>query len=195
VPFERRNPSARLLALSVALLTGSVRAETTAEPPGRKGVGISLSFLGENLTHPGVVAGVEYRLLAPRPGHELLVRAFLGAYLHPSLYWALLAGGELSYRLTAGFGLCAELTGGLGYLHTTVASPVYELGSDGQVAAVTDWGRPAFMPSASLGIGWDFRDVGLPLRFMLRPQVFWQYPYNTHALTHVALLVGVTYSL
>jgi hypothetical protein len=49
------------------------------------------------------------------------------------------------------------------------------------------------MPSVSLGFGSNIaRTEKAPLLFFVRPKVFWQYPFNTYALPHIALQAGIT---
>jgi hypothetical protein len=165
-----------------------------AQPAARR-FGLTLSYFGDGGTHPGILAAAEYPVLGSGGKHEVLARVHLGGYVHPRMYSGLFTGGEVAYRATAGFGLRGEIAAGAAYLRTFIASDVYEVEPDGSVSETTDWGRSHFMPSASFGIGWDFgRRGGLPLAVMLRNQAFWEIPYNTRSLLHLAAIVGVAYT-
>ena len=182
----------------IAASSSAWAEEVVASRPAaqRSRLGLTASYLGETGTHPGLVLGVDLSLLHLGMAHELFVRGLLGGYVHSRLYWALFAGGEIGWRSTASFGLRGEVALGVAYLHTVLASPVYAVGSDGQVTATSDLGRPGVMPSASLGVGWDFgRRTRFPLTVMLRPIVFWQVPVNQTALVHFGGLLSFTYSL
>ncbi len=190
--------SALLLAIMVATPSWARGEEIATANPAvdRSRLGVMASYFGETGTHPGLAFGVDYGLLRIGEPHELFARGQLGSYLHPRLYWGAFAGGELGWRSTASFGLRGELALGFAYLHTLLASPVYEVGSDGRARASTDFGRPNVMPSISFGAGWDLgRRTGVPLAVMLRPMVFWQLPVNHAALLHAAGLLSFTYSL
>ena len=191
----------RRAVLSLALFIApfaAARAEVAvsrpvAQPPP---LALTASYFGEVGTHPGLALGVDYTLAHLGDAHEVFVRGQVGGYLHPRLYWAAFAGGEVGWRSTTSFGLRGEVALGLAYLHTILASPVYAVGSDGQATATTDLGHPGVMPSATLGVGWDFgRRTGVPLAVMLRPIVFWQFPVNQSALVHFGGLLSFTYTL
>jgi hypothetical protein len=153
------------------------------------------SYFGEAGTRPGLVLGADFSLLQLGAPGELFARGQVGGFVHPRLYWSLFAGGELGARATASFGLRGELALGAAYLHTGLASPVYEVDGGG-VTRVEDAGRPGFMPSVSFGAGCDFgRRTGVPLAVMLRPVMYLQVPVNTSVLMHFAGLVSFTYTL
>jgi hypothetical protein len=155
---------------------------------------IGLSYFGDAVLHPGLLVTGEYRLLGSGRPQQVFVRPYLGGYDHPRIVHALLAGAELGYRAVARFGLAGEAAAGLGYRHTFLGSTIYEV-KDGQITTPSDSGHPSFMPSVSLGGGWDFgRRSTLPLTVMLRSQLSWQIPFNTNAAMRVAALLHFVYS-
>jgi hypothetical protein len=152
---------------------------------------ISVAYLGEMLTHPGGVVGTEYCVLCSRRG-SLFVTANAGAYVHPKNHVGAFVSSELGYRLTFSRGAFVEALAGVGYLHTFVDGDLYVAGDDGAVQRTRDRGRPAFMPTASIGVGWNAARVdGPPLTPFVRATFFGQYPYNERLLPHAALQVGI----
>jgi hypothetical protein len=148
------------------------------------------AYFGETIFHPGLMAGVEYRLLDGDWG-ALFVTGNLGSYVHVRNHVGAFLDSELGYRFTYASGYQLEALAGLGYLHTFLAAPVYEVDAAGHVNRVFDAGRPAFMPTFALGTGWRF-DKFAPF---LRLQAFGQYPFNHQLLPHAALLLGARFWL
>lgn len=153
---------------------------------------LSVAYFGETATHPGLIVGFEHR--AWEAGwHQAVLGANLGGYRHPGNHMGLFLDGALGYRLTFPSRLSLEAFVGLGYFHTRLDGQVFAAGPAG-VEAVTDWGRPALMPSLALGCGVDADRLGLAgTRAFTRLKLFGQYPYNAYTLPHVATQVGLTW--
>jgi hypothetical protein len=165
-----------------------------SEPSKNDRFAFSAAYFGELMLHPGVLFGVEYRL-APSvstvtPRTRLLLAGNLGGYVHVRNHVGALADAELGVRHGFGSGPFVDAFAGLGYLHTVLAAPVYEVSDDGRVSRVSDFGRPAFMPVISLGTGYETRTLAA----FLRVETFGQYPFNRHLLPHAALLLGLRFS-
>lgn len=154
---------------------------------------LTVAYFGETATHPGLLLGTEHK--AWEAGwHRTFLAANVGGYRHPGNHLGLFAEGALGYRLTFPSGLSLESLVGLGYLHTVLDGPVFAAGPAG-VEPVTDGGRPAWMPSVTLGAGLDGAGLGLAdTRLFTRLQLFGQYPYNAYVLPHVATQVGMTWN-
>ena len=140
----------------------------------------SVALMGEFLTHPGVVVGLE----APLEDHVVLAWN-LGTYVHVRNTVGVFTDVELGARHVFPTRLVLEGFAGVGYLHTFVQGPVYVV--DDAVNHITDLGRPSFMPTVRFGVAAD-RETLTPF---VHVQAFGQYPFNTHVLPHAALLVGV----
>ncbi len=155
---------------------------------------LTVCYFGETITHPGLSVGTELSLNG-NAVHNLFVTANIGSYLHVRNHAALFINTEFGYRITARSGYYFEVLAGAGYMHTWLDGTVYEIGDDGLVYEIADPGRPAFMPSVTVGLfGWDFSKKNLGnFRTFIRLQAFGQYPYNTVMLPHLALQAGVTY--
>jgi hypothetical protein len=141
----------------------------------------SVAVMGEFLTQPGVVVGLE------TPLYDHLVLAWnLGTYVHVRNTVGAFTDVELGVRHEFPTRFVLEGFAGVGYLHTFVQGPVYVVEADA-VDHVTDFGRPSFMPTLRFGVA-AARETLTPF---FHVQAFGQYPFNTHVLPHAALLIGV----
>lgn len=190
-----RVPLFRMLAgLAFLSATGlPAVAATDASAPDFASLPLTVAYFGEMATHPGLLLGTEHK--AWEAGwHRAFLSAHVGGYRHPGNHVGLFLEGALGYRLTFPSGLSLESLIGMGYLHTLLDGQVFTAGPSG-VEAVTDWGRPAWMPSVTLGCGIDGTGLGLAdTRLFTRLHVFGQYPYNAYVLPHVATQVGLTWN-
>lgn len=183
-PLSTR-PSLALLLGAALLLPAPAAAETLSLPEAPR-MPLTLAYFGETLLHPGVMVGTERRFWQAG-WHALLGTANLGAYQHAGNHNGIFLNGELGYRLTFPFGLSAEALAGAGVLYTLLPGDVYLPGNS---EPSRDGGRPTFMPSAALGLGYALGDS----RLFARLQAFGQYPYNTYTLPHLATQVGMTWN-
>lgn len=151
---------------------------------------LSLAYWGEMLAHPGLSLGIEYPLLQNGP-HRVFAAAQAGGYTHPQNHsaWFLLA--QAGYRWHPG-NWSLDMTLGVGVMDVWLAGPVYSFaGSDTPVLS-NDSGHAAFMPSISLGAGYDLPPGWLNMRkVFVKATVFGEYPYNTYLLPHLALETGI----
>jgi len=173
---------------------GTAQPSSTQDASASSRLAFSAAYLGELVFHPGALVGIEYRL-APAirreaRGTELLFAPNLGSYLHVRNHLGFMADAELGVRHGFRSGVFVDGFAGVGYLHTFLAAPVYEVDALGHAERVTDLGRPAFMPVLSAGGGYQTRALAGFLRF----ETFGQYPFNQHLLPHVAVLVGIRMS-
>jgi hypothetical protein len=151
---------------------------------------INVSYLGETITHPGLVVGYENSFYK---GFNVTVS--IGTYVHQRNHTGLFLNGGLNWRHTFPIGYSPEIGIGLGYLHTWAhGGPVYVVDDGGSVSTKST-GRGHFMPSVKLGIlGWDLRKkTDIPMRVNTDIVIFGQYPFNNYMMPHAALKVGATY--
>ena len=166
------------------------------DPPPAQLVGATLAYYGETLSHPGVMLGAVFLPVhSPSYRHALLVRPQLGWYLHPHNHHGLFVDAELGYRFRAdrkAKGFTTNVQAGLGYHHSFVTGLVYTREGD-EILARRDRGRPTFMPSGSLGLGYDLSARALaPVEPFVQLQMFGRYPFNGYTLFGFAVQVGVT---
>ena len=142
----------------------------------------TVALMGEFLLHPGVLVGVE----TPLAGEHVLLAAHAGGSVHVRNSLGARVDFEIGARHTTHSGMFVEGFAGVGYLHTFAASPVWVV-EDGAARQIADVGHPGFMPTLTLGTGWQ----GAHVAPFVRVQGFGQYPFNHHLLPHAALLIGV----
>ena len=190
-------PCARVkkkLAIAFVLLSSLGQwpsAYAQEEPSSTHRYALTAAYFGETITHPGATVGLEKYLLRSRR-YKLFVGANLGGYVHHRNHKALFANLQLGQRITFRSGWFLDQSVGVGYLRTFLDGEVYAVDSDGSVEQVANTGRPHFMPSVSVGVGYDFTKKGLAnLQLFLRPQVFWQMPFNNYSLLHIGLQAGL----
>jgi hypothetical protein len=179
-----------LAACSVRPLRVRAAPACTVDDAAPPRLSFSAAYFGELIFHPGVMAGLEYRLIDAEWG-TLFATANLGSYVHVRNHVGVFLDSEFGYRFTYAGGYELEALAGLGYLHTFLAAPVYEVDDAGHVGRVFDAGRPHFMPTFSLGTGWRFERLAP----FLRLQAFGEYPFNHQLLPHFALLLGARFWL
>ena len=185
-PPSPRTILALCLGAALLLPQPALAAPETLSLPETPRVPLTVAYFGETLLHPGLMVGTERRFWQAG-WHEVLGTTNLGAYQHAGNHNGIFLNGELGYRLTFPGGLSAEALAGAGVLYTHLPGDIY---LPGQNDPSRDGGRPTFMPSAAVGLGYALGDS----RLFARLQAFGQYPYNTYTLLHVASQVGMTWN-
>ncbi|HEY0057098.1 MAG TPA: hypothetical protein VGB63_17240 [Pedobacter sp.] len=180
-----------LVLVQCILSPYSLHAQETSDSRGRSA--LTIGYFGETISHPGLFAGYEHNLM-PQSRYQILMTFNLGGYVHRRNHTGLISEVGLGQRLNFRSGLLLEQHIGIGYLHTLLnGGPVYEVKENGVINESGDRSRSHLMPSLSLGFGWNVaRTDKFALLLFVRPKVFWQYPFNSYALPHVALQAVIT---
>jgi hypothetical protein len=146
------------------------------------------------ITHPGATLGIERYLLQDKR-YRIFLGANLGMYTHTRNHTAYFINIQSGQRLTTGSGLFFDQSIGIGYLRSYLnGGDIFEVDAFRGVYESKNSGRGHVMPSVSLGTGWDFSKKNIAnLAVFVRPQVFWQYPFNNYSLVHLALQTGLTF--
>lgn len=163
-----------------------------------EGIGFPLKTFYSTPAHPGLTLGTEF-YYSYSPGFAFFQTAMLGWYRHHPLHQGWLVMTETGWRWTFPFAMTAEVLLGIGYLRTYQDGALYALGPDGNFEKTDDPGLDRFMPSLSLGLGYDFRRSRLlPVVLFVRYMFFLEVPYTKDyqgyevpALPHVALGMGL----
>ena len=172
--------SSRVIALLGALLIACLGArsagadpsiaKSVAQAPARV-VSISAAVLTETAKFqpsgfaPGFSLGVELPWLV-RSRHTLFQTLAVGYFHHTDVEQAILAGTELAYRYTFGFGLYLEARLGANYLHALPIGHAYAR-EDGHYYSVDDRGTPRFLASVAGGLGYDLSRLSHPAPFAI----------------------------
>ncbi|MBC8155882.1 MAG: hypothetical protein H7Z72_23585 [Bacteroidetes bacterium] len=194
--MNRIRQVSQLMGLAVLLLVlnpdQSVRAQQVDQPPTYQR-GITISYFGDALTHPGAVVSVEQSILPGR--YQLVFCVNVGGYVHKRNHTALFTNLQIGQRYRFNSGFYVEQYVGLGYFRSYLnGDGIYEVSNGGAVSRASNGGQGYRMPMVSVGVGWDLSQGphARPLRLFVRPTVFWQAPFNGYALPHIALQTGIT---
>lgn len=155
-------------------------------------IAFKLNYFGELILHPGFTTGIEYTLTK---NNWLAIHSDfdVGGYWHRWNNTSLFLKTSIGSRFTIG-PVFADLNVGIGYMHSFAAGPVYQRSSNGDVERTTNWGKPYFMPNASLLFGWDRTKKNKKIQTVfIGPEIYLQYPHNHIFLPHIALKAGITY--
>lgn len=125
--------------------------------------------------HPGLSVGTEFRY-NQSVQNQFFQTAKLAVSYHQYVQTGIELYSEAGYRRPIWHGIQAELRLGAGYLHAIAATEVFEL-KDGVYQKKFNLGRPQFMASSALGLGYQVQKGANPPRFFLDYQFFLQMPF------------------
>lgn len=202
----------RTMLCYLALLLSS----TLAIAQQQDGLGITLSYFGENAIHPGLKAGISYPLLEkvkvkPRRSSkrqekhgaitkrkQLVVGANTGFYNHPNNHSAFLLGGTLAFQRikeAKGKGKLRGVELGAGYLQRIYNIDTYQANEEG-IYELTNGGQAQFFTSLAVYFGRDLSvKGGSPISWNIKPTLFLLTPYSHSVTLNAALELGITYKL
>lgn len=172
------------LFLMYLLLFSATRTEAQEQVPKDKYLLFSLFNSGTQLPgnfftlpiHPGVSAGMEFAYNR-NPVNRWFQTAKLGTLHHQYSQTAVQLYTEGGFRRSVRRGISAEFRLGLGYLHSFTDVPIFKLGTDGYYSQVSKFGRPQFMTSSAIGLGYTFLKAKNPWRIQLDYQFYLQTPF------------------
>lgn len=124
--------------------------------------------------HPGFNAGINFNW-KDRSKFQLIQTAKLGYFYHQYSQHGIMLYSELNYRRKFN-NFYAEGGLGAGYLHSIPDIKNYTLNSKGEYEKKPNYGRPQFMPSALLGIGYYFNN-STGCHVFLNYQMWFQLPF------------------
>lgn len=145
--------------------------------------------------HPGISIG-SYHLYHTGEKHEFFQTFKLGYFYHRYVQHGIQLYSEGGYRYLTKRGIYGEALLGAGYLHSIVNQEIFVLKDDKYVKKA-NLGRPQFMISTGIGIGYDLeKKCSTPIRVFLLYQFWMQTPFvNKYVpiLPNTALHLGVRY--
>lgn len=174
-----------IILITAALSTFTAKAQ--------KNQSFGIGYFGETLTYPGIVLEYDYESNQSEKA-ALVFRSNLGYYNHPRNHQAVFMDQHIGLRRNIGKHMFMEQYLGVGVMLPILNAPVYKVNENGTVEESSKIMNPDFMPSFTLGLGYDFNDTPNRDAVWIRPKMFWQYPYNTLALPHVAVQIGFTHT-
>ena len=166
--------------------------ETMAQTNFNLGAG----YYGQNVTYPGVVFNGELEKVFSEKV-SMPIRADLGFYVQPRFATSLFLDVSVGSRKYFKSGIFIEESIGAGVLQTFVHSDgVFKVDEEGNVSEGSRANPVYFMPSISLGIGYDLeKNTGKRNLIWLRPKISWMVPDKTTSSYNVALQLGFTHTL
>jgi hypothetical protein len=153
-----------------------------------------LSYFGETITHSGLNMGFEYYPFQSKK-YQMILASNLGGYVHIRNNTSLFIREQWGQRINFYCGVFIDEFIGLGYLHQfTHGGDSYEVLPNGAVVETPNSGSPMIMPSVALGTGYDFsKKTKWNIICFLRPELFWNAPFNGYYLTHFAINTGIIF--
>ena len=153
-----------------------------------------IGYFGETGVYPGVVIELEHeKYRSERLSSSS--RANIGYYSHPRNHAGLFLDIHHGLRRTFSSGIMLESSVGIGVMLSGYNEEVYGISGSGEFTESSRLANPDFMPSITIGAGYEFSNDREKRRMIwARPKIFWQYPFNTLALPHLALQLGYTHT-
>ena len=153
-----------------------------------------IGYFGETGVYPGLVLELEKETYQSDQ-FSTPFRINLGYYSHSRNHAAFFMDFHYGLRRTLNSGIMLESSVGIGVMLSYYSEEVYEISEAGYFTEASRLANPDFMPSITLGIGYDFSNDRQYRRMAwMRPKMFWQYPYNSLALPHLSLQIGYTHT-
>ena len=153
-------------------------------------------YFGHMGTHPGIV--LEYETERMFSGEASIpVRLDLGYYVHKRNHNGLFLDINYGFRQYFNSGFYVEESIGFGVLFSTLNSDgVYEVDDRGLVSEASRFNQPDFMPSVTLGIGYNLsKNSDSKNLIWIRPKLAWQFPHKLSSLYTPCIQLGFTHSI
>jgi hypothetical protein len=159
-------------------------------------INIGGGYFGHTITYPGLVLEAELERMFSENA-SLPIRLDVGYYVHPRYNSGVFADLNAGFRRYYNSGLFLEESVGIGVLQSFLHSDaVYQVDDSGIVSEASRANPVAFMPSITLGIGYNLtQGSGKQNLIWLRPKIFWEVPHKTTSTYNFALQVGFTHTI
>ena len=165
--------------------------------------GISISYFGEMVTHPGLMLSFDYNLKswtkAKKKGDKTILKSLklepgLGFYYHKRYQTGVLLNTELQFNRQSPKGNFFGYGFGLGYLRTFIPN-TFEVSEGGKVEQTTA-GHNYFAPGIFFTLGKDLSiKRNIPLCWFIKPNIIMALPNFPTTVTYFVLELGITYKL
>lgn len=148
-------------------------------------------YFGHTLTHPGVVLEFEIENMYSEKA-SMPLRIDVGYYSHPRNHNGVFLDINYGFRRNFKSGLFLEESIGIGALATFLnAGGVFEVDETGKVTEVSKFNTVDFMPSLTLGIGYNLtKNTEKQTLIWVRPKIYWQYPHKTTSTFNPVIQIG-----
>jgi len=167
---------------------------------------LSVSYLGEYYTHPGLSIGyaqdfhTSLKEKTKRNGKiKVKDRRFfwsgkIGAYHQKESHTGVITTMGLGYRKTKKSGFFTEYNLGIGTFTNILSGKAYSVNEDGTVNTIDYALHRSFLSSTSITIGKDLSpQLDIPLSISWSNGLWLRYPFNGYLLPQLYSELGITY--
>lgn len=155
---------------------------------------LGIAYYGENVTSPGIMVEFEYEKFYSKD-LSLPLRADVAFFSTPE-FNALTLDIHKGFRKYFDSGLYLEQSIGIGLISSfyTIES-IWYIDNFGSVVRYRDGANLGFMPSVSIGIGYNLTPNNEKQNLIwVRPKIYWNFGVRGLNLPYAALQVGYTYN-
>ena len=159
-------------------------------------VNIGGGYFGKHATYSGLVLEAEREYMFSEKA-SLPLRLDLGFYVQPRQSTGIFLDLNAGFRRYFKSGFFLEESVGVGVLETFLQSDaVYKVDDSGAVTEDSRANPPVFMPSLTLGIGYNLtKGSGKQNLIWLRPKVYWEVPHWELSTYSFAIQLGFTHTI
>lgn len=154
----------------------------------------SIAYSGETVFHYGITLAYQRYFVGNSPRRsKLFYGVNLTGYRHPENHIGLLSLPELGYTYSSPSGFQASLSTQVGYMRRFYDGETFTVNNQGQIRKVPLAGNHALTYGVSTSVGFNFgRAANRRTGFFIQPRFLWEYPYNTKALVHPFVDIGIS---
>lgn len=152
---------------------------------------VGLGYFGANFTYKGFLCELEYeKFHADR--FSTPFKLDFGFYRHPRSHNALFLDVHEGFRrYSKNSKWYFEQSIGFGIMLSFYNEEVWHIDENGTAALTSNVANLDYMPSVTFGTGYNLTPKKETNNYIwLRPKVFWQLPFNSLALPHIAVQMG-----
>lgn len=153
-------------------------------------------YFGHTLTYPGIILEAEWETNYTEKS-SLPIRVDVGVFVHKRYQTGIFTDINYGFRQYFNSGLFLEESIGAGTLIGILSNDAtYEVSSAGEVSEISDFSSIDFMPSITLGIGYNVTKNREKANYIwLRSKMYWQLPHKTTSTYNMVIQVGFTHRL
>lgn len=173
----------------------------------KKAVYVHSSFYYDFPKSTGVSAGIDFvlkskiKISRDKNGNQkityrdLIMNADIGFYRYRFNNTGIFIIPSIGKRYSTLRPYYFEILAGAGLVKTFYDGIVYSVDDSGKLSEKNNFGRYYATANLSMVFGWDFEKSKQPAPFALqvKPVLWFQFPYNSFVLPHLALEVGFKY--
>ena len=161
---------------------------------------VEANFYSDNYSSPGMslIYGYIFKPCQKEKKDRTIYKSYsaglrVAFYNRVNNHIAYIFSPFICYQKAFNSGIIFQPELGIGYLFKKNSIPTFEY-IDNEVKELNSSGNNRFLPSLSLGVGYNFdKRINLPIQVHFRPGLSIETPNNTSSLIHFQFEIGVTY--